>query len=846
MSTLVGWLRVALRDLRGDLSHFGVLLACLALGVGAIAAVGSVGDALQAAIARDSRLVLGGDLEAQLSYRAANPEERALFDELGRFAEVIDVAGRARANEQSLFISVKGVGPTYPLVGEVAISDAEALPLPDLLAERDGVFGILVDSLVIDRLGTGVGTRLEIGDATFEIRGVLDGLPDQATQGFQIGIPTLMSVEGLQATGLSKPGALARYRNKIELDPGITYAAARDRIRSAFPDAAWDIRSPTDATETLASFFSIFTRFLVIVGLSSLLVGGVGVSNAVGAYILERQRSIATLRSLGATGARILTHFLFQIMLLTLLGIAIGLALGAVLSLIALPIIGDLLSIRLEADIHVSALLTAAGFGLLVGFAFAFLPLARAKTMRPALLFRSTGGSVAGWRWRDALHPSVWVPLVLAAAGMVALALLITGRPELVFWYTLGTIIAFLVLRLAAAGLQWFLRRLPPLPSTNLRNALTAIHRPGSPAPAVILSLGLGLALLLLIALIENNLRTQIETQVEADAPSFILTDLFPDEAEGFAEQAKTDARIESFYATPMMRAGIETLNGKPAADYKPYPEDIGFLFEGEAPITYAGAFPEGSSALDEGEWWPADYDGPALVSLSTEFRDGMGLRIGDTFQVRLYGEPVEATIKSFRRVDWSSGVNFAIIFSPGVIESFPVNFIGMLKATEGNEREVQTMLVQDHPDINFVAIGDAIKVLTSILSTLSDAVSIVGGIAVVSGLFVLAGAMAAGRAQREADAVVMKVLGATRGDVVRAFLIEYGVLGALAAVLAAILGSLGAWAFVTQVMEMKFAIDLGLIVLVIAGAVALTIAVGVAMTWTALSVKPAGYLRGE
>jgi len=295
-----------------------------------------------------------------------------------------------------------------------------------------------------------------------------------------------------------------------------------------------------------------------------------------------------------------------------------------------------------------------------------------------------------------------------------------------------------------------------------------------------------------------------------------------------------------------MMRAGIITLAGKPVADYQPYPEDIGFLFQGEAPITWAGTYPEGSSALDQGEWWPADYDGPALVSLSTEFRDKMGLTIGDQIVIRLFGEEVPATIKSFRRVDWSSGINFAVIFSPGEIEQFPVNYIGMLKAAEGNERALQTMLVTDYPELNFIAIGDAIKILTSILATLSDAVSIVGGIAVVSGLFVLAGAMAAGRAQREADAMVMKVLGATRGDVIRAFLIEYGVLGGLAAILAAILGSVGAWAFVTQVLEMNFAIDALLIVYVIAGAVALTILVGMIMTWTALSVKPAGYLRGE
>jgi len=283
----------------------------------------------------------------------------------------------------------------------------------------------------------------------------------------------------------------------------------------------------------------------------------------------------------------------------------------------------------------------AAGFGLLVGFAFAYLPLARAKSLKPALLFRSAGGSVAGWHWRDALKPGVWAPLLIAALGLIGLALLTTGRPELVGWYTAGTIIAFLVLRLAAAGLQWILRRVPPLPSPSLRNAFNAIHRPGSQAPAIILSLGLGLALLLLISLIENNLRNQIETQVQAEAPSFILTDLFQDEIAMFAELAQTDDRIESFFSTPMMRAGIISLDGKPVAEYAPYPEDIGFLFQGEAPITWAGAYPEGSSALDEGTWWPADYDGPALVSLSTEFRDKMGLRIGDPIQIRLFGEEV-------------------------------------------------------------------------------------------------------------------------------------------------------------------------------------------------------------
>jgi putative ABC transport system permease protein len=847
MNVLAGWLRVALLDLRGDLRHFGVLLACLALGVGTIAAVGSVGEALQAAIARDARIVLGGDLEAQLSYRKANADERALFDGLGTVAEVIDVAGRLRGEGGSGFVSIKAVDERYPLLGTVDMTTPEGGTLSEVLATRDAVPGILVDSLLIDRMQLEPGDRVQILDGEFEVRGTLNGIPDQVTQGFQLGAPVLMTLEGLETTNILKPGVLAGYRYKVVFNSGVIYEDAQRIIFDSFEDAAWEVRSPQEATETLAELFSVFSRFLIIVGLSSLLVGGVGVSNAVAGYISERQRSIATMRSLGATSARIMVHFLAQILLLTVAGIVIGLALGASLSLVALPIIGSLLNIQLDAAVHAPALLTATGFGLLVGFAFAYLPLARARMLRPALLFRSAGASIeGGWRWRDLLRADIWIPLFLAGVGLIGLALLTTRRPELVFWYAFGAIVAFVVLRLAAAALQWLLRLVPPLPNANLRNALKAIHRPGAPAPAVILSLGLGLALLLLIALVDNNLRGQFERRVTEEAPTFVFMDMFPDEAEEIEALSQSDQRIEDFYSTPMMRAAIVSMAGKPTADYEPYPRELQFIMEGESPITWLDAFPEGSSKLIEGEWWPTGYDGPPLVSLSVEFRDGMGLKIGDPFEIMMFGETLTATIANFRQVDWTEDVNFAITFSPGQIEQFPVSHLGMLKVREGEERAVQTMLIEDYPLLVFIPVGDALAMLTRIFRTMTDAVSIVGGLAVVSGVFVLAGAMAAGRAQREADAVVMKVLGATRGDVIRAYLIEYGVLGALSALLATLLGIAGAWGFVTQVLEFDFWVDPLLIVTVITGAVALTIATGMLMTWTALSSKPAGYLRGE
>ena len=516
MRAAIGLLRVALLDLRGDLRRFGVLIACLALGVGTIAMVGAVGASLQAALNRDARLLLGGDIEARLTYRAAAPDERALFDRLGTVSEAIDFLARARVEGESVFAWARGVDANYPLLGAVDF-DGEG-SLGDQLGERGGVLGTLVDARLLDRLGVAVGDRIGIGAAEFEIRGILKSVPDEVSQGVVIGFPLLLSTDGVAATEVLKPGALARYHYKIVLNEGIGLDAAAARIGAAFPDAGWHISAPEDATEELARYFDLFRRFLTIVGLSALLVGGVGVANAVSAYVTERQRSIATMKALGATRSRVLLHFLIQVMILTGAGIVLGAGVGAALTLVALPYLGPALGLPLSPTVDWPSLGSAAVFGLLIGFTFAYLPLHRAQAVRPAMLFRAVGGAPVGrLGWRERLQPGVILPVLASLGGVFAMAVLDTDRPEIVFWYGLCAIAAFLVLRVAAYALQRALKLIPPAPDAVLRNAVKAIYRPGSPAPAVILSLGLGMALLLLIALIDNNLRHQLDPSIRVE-----------------------------------------------------------------------------------------------------------------------------------------------------------------------------------------------------------------------------------------------------------------------------------------------------------------------------------------
>ncbi|ODT71444.1 MAG: hypothetical protein ABS75_09295 [Pelagibacterium sp. SCN 63-23] len=843
MTRLLGWMRIALLDLRGDVRRFAILLACLALGVGAIASVSSVGAALQAAVARDARVILGGDLEVRQRGSDISDAERAAIEALGETARSIDLSARASANGESLLLDLRAVSDTYPLVGEVVVEPPSALN--ELLQPTGGVPGAVVDKGVLQRLDLSVGQSLRIGNADFVVRGVLTSLPDQAAQGFQLGLPAIISDAMLDEAGLQQQGVLSRYGYKILLGTKPAQTAIAE-LNDAFPNANWDLRQPEDAAANLRRFFDLFARFLTLVGLSSLLVGGVGVSNAIAAYISERRSSIATLRSLGATSARIMVHFQTQVLVLSAIGVLLGLVLGAATSLVALPVLSGMLSLDLPPSISPLSLLLAAAFGMLIAVTFSLLPLRGAQKLKPASLFRAARADDTRLAWRDIWAWDAVVPLALLLLALAGLAVLTTGAPMLVLWYAVGAVIAFALLRMAAWLLQAVLRRLPPLPDANLRRAVRAIYRPGSAAPVVVLSLGLGLALLLMITLLDQSLRAQIDSAVAEDAPAFVLLDMprtMLPEIEAFAA---ADPGIERLETIAMLRGSIESINGTARGDLGPLPDDIADMFEGDTVLSWAREVPEGS-AITEGDWWPSDYDGAPLVSLSSELRDALGLKIGDSMRIGIAGRPIEATIANFRSIDWrEGGPSFRLLLSPGVAEAAPQTLMGSIATVDGAAPEVETRLGRAFPTLTFLPVGDALERIETILSSLANAVALVGSLAVVSGVLVLAGAMTVGRKQREADAVVMKVLGATRRDVIFGFLVEYGVLGLLAAGMGASLGIAAAWSILTFVMDIPFAPNAMSIAAVVLGAIAATIATGILTTWTAMSIRPARQLREE
>ncbi|MHB1109025.1 MAG: ABC transporter permease [Devosia sp.] len=839
-------IRIGLLDMRGDMRRFGLLIACLAVGTALIAGVSSVGASIRQAVERDAAVLMGGDLELSRADRVATDEELALLARFGQVSNVIDTNVRAEAGDLDAFVDLVSIGETYPLLGRIDSPELPAGETPfEFLSEREGMFGALVDPLMLDQLGITVGDTLKIGGTPFEARGALRGLPDAPVRGFRLGLPAVITIEALAHLGdrtSPLPGLGTFFRYKLRLD-GRDVEAGKAAVETALADPSWTVRSARDGLGPMVRYYDLFMRFLVIVGLASLLIGGVSVWTGISAYVGERANVIAILRSMGAGKARIFLHFFSQVATLAAVGVGIGLLAGASTALLALPIVGQAVGVNLPPTLHLQPLLVAAGVGLVIAFAFSYLPLQQAQGISPVTLFRSKGLAAAPVDWRALLGSLQIVPLVLAAAGFLWLAVIMTDDPMLVAAFALVSVLAVVLFRIALAIASYVLERLPEPKNRILRYALRDISGPGSNAPSVVVSVGLALAMLVVVLALEVNLRNEYLGASVFDAPTLVASDLFEDEVEALDALKNEGGDVTRFTATPMLRGALTAVNGTPAGALRPRGPEASFLLSGEVPLTYRTELPS-TSRLVAGQWWPADYQGPALVSLHQSLRSGLGVDIGDQLTFSIFGETVSAEIANFRDYSWQGGIDFLATFSPGVLEAYPATLLGAVTAAPGREDAVERHLAGAFPDVRFIAIGETLEQITAALGQLSLAASLVGGLAVGNGLLVLLGSLATGRRQRQADAVITKVLGAKRFEVLGVSVVHYLLLAAFAALLANPLGIALAWILTMVLLEVDFTLNSITLAAVDIGAIAITGLLGATTILRALSPRPALLLR--
>jgi len=839
--------RLARRELRGGLRGFRIFTACLALGVGAIAAVGSLSSAVQTGLREDARKILGGDVEVRRVHLPVSADVLAELDKAGTVSGTVEMRAMASAGGESgdnrrLLVELKSVGDFYPLYG--TIDTTPPGPVPAALAHKDGMGGALVDPDVLRRLKLKVGDKLDIGDATFRIAGVIDREPDRGTRVFIFGPRVMIAARDLKATGLVQLGSLINYYYRVRLKPGIDAKAWESELKRRFPDAPWQVRGLSGAAPGMQRFVDRITLYLTLVGLTALLVGGVGVANSVKSYLDSRTRTIATLKCLGAPAALIFRTYLAQIAILAGIGIAIGLVVGAVAPLALVKLVEAQLPVPARVALYPAPLLLAAVYGVLTAITFSLWPLARARDVAPAALFRDL---VAPTR---RLPPwSYQAATALLLVVLAGLALVTAPDRRLAGWFVIAAA-SFVAFRLAA----WLIAHAAALINRpgwagglgpRLRLALANLHRPGAPTGSVVLSLGLGLTVLVAIALIQANLERQVEDQLPAVAPTYFFIDIQSNEVAAFDAALKSVTGVDEIQQMPSLRARIVRINGVPV-DRAHYAKSAAWAVDSDRGLTYAATPPPGSRIV-EGQWWPAEYKGPPLISFDAGLAEGMHVGIGDTLTFNVLGRDIEARIGNLRSIDWTTlGMNFTVIFAPGTLEAAPHTFIATVRAAPGQESAVLQAVTDRLPNVSAVRVKDALDAVNQILGNIGLAVNATAVVTLLAGTLVLAGAIAAGHRRRVYDAVVLKVLGATRRDVLGAYLVEYGCLGLATAAIAAVIGTAVAWFVITEIMHAPWVFFPNNVALTALLCLAITVAFGFLGTWRALGQKAATLLRNE
>lgn len=832
--------KLALRELRAGLTGFKVFMACLILGVTAIAAIGSLTRAIQEGLEREGQSILGGDIEVNIYQRESTPESIAWFEEQGDMSSSARLRTMARVDgvPSSTLVELRAVDSQYPLYGSFETSPA--LGNDALFAKNGDTWGVAIDPLLASKMNVGVGDTLVFGRIKADIRTLINREPDKANLGFQLGPTVMIGRDALEQTGLVTTGSLVNFYYKIRLPAGADVDAVREQMKETFPDENWRVRDRGTSAPGLRRFIEQMGMFLTLVGISALVVGGVGVGNAVRGYMDRKTRTIATLKILGADGNTVFATYFIQILLIGSIAIAVGLFVGAFLPGTLAQFLPDTLPVKPEGGVYPMALLLAAIYGLMITVAFAVWPLGKARDLPAVRLFRAIVAPEG--RWPRLIYTAI---IFGAATIVVLLAVGMSDNRVLAAGFMIGSGAALGLLRLTSWLIEKAAAAAPRPKNALVRMAVANLHRPGAATGAVVISLGLGLTLFAGLALIEGNMGKQLGEQVPSEAPAFFMLDIQPYQVDEFEATASGINGVQDVVTIPNLRGRVTHLNDVAASEVEIDPE-VRWVLRGDRGLSYMTELNKGSSVV-EGDWWPEGYSGGPEVSMGKEVADGLGLSIGDTITVNVLGRDITARVRSLREINWGTfGFNFVILFDPYTLAQAPHTFMATLKASDEAEQLAHSTITTKYPNITAVRMKEVLSSVNTIVAQIGTAVRATSLVAIIAGILVLAGAIAAGFQQRVYESVILKVVGAVRSQILRAYLLEYALIGIITATIALGLGTLTGWIVVELVMEMEFAfLPLPMIITVVTS-LFVTVLFGLGSSFRALSIKPNAVLRSE
>lgn len=826
---------IARRDLNRRFRGLRLLLVCLFLGVGALAAIGSLTGAIQSELTSRGKEILGGDLEIGLWQRAPNLQELMAMNSFGTVSGGLRMQATASAGDMAAPIELKAVDGLWPMFGTFTLQDGTKAAAPPAgkawLAQG-----------AAERLGIGPGDSFQLGTLTLQVGGIIGEEPDRLSEGFALGPTVIVAMDVPARAGLVAPGAMYQGKYRIAFDRDYDAEGVAKRIEGIFPSAGFEFRTSDNASPGADRFVSRMGEFLVLVGLAALVIAGIGIGGGVSSYLQARRTSIATLKILGATSRDIARIYTLQLGAAALAGAIAGLVAGVALTPLLSWALGSLLPVRTGLVIDPAALARAAGFGLLVALIFAAPPLNKARRFPAMALMRERVSPLAR-QWRGLL-----LPVGGGLVAIAALALVGTPQPSLSAMFMGGAAALLAILALLGWAIRRAAERAPRPRNPLLRNALANLHRPGAQTGALVTALGFGLSAFVLLAGVQTSLDANIQRSVPQMAPDYFVLDIPRDRIGEFEALVRKESPKAEIRAVPTLRGKILAYGPKGrmirVADLKEIPEGA-WPLRGERGLTYSESVPEGNS-LTSGKWWPKDYTGEPLVSVDQDLADALDLKLGDYLTVGLLGVERSARIASFRQIDWDTmGFNYVLVFSPNAIADAPHNLASTIDLPEGAPTgPLLRQMVRAFPSSSVIEVGQVLGEARAILSQVGAAILAAASVAVLAGLAVLLGAIAAARASRLYDNVILRVLGASRRQLLLLQLAEYGLLALVLAGVALVLGSGLAWLVIVQLFEFDWLPGWPRILAVLGAGLALVLGFALGGSLPLLRARPAQALR--
>ena len=830
---------MAIRELRSGVSGFRIFLACLILGVGTISAIGTVKSGIEIAISEKGSELLGGNAEAEFTYRLANSEELKWLETISQnISGIIEFRSMAKfveggANERAL-TQVKAVDNKYPLIGNVQLASGKSFK--DVFRQPKSA---VMESDLASRLGINIGETFSLGLTQFVLRDIIQSSPDDAGTNFGFGPRTIIKSEDLLESGLIAPGTLFTAKYRLLIEPFENLDELRTLAKIKFENNGMRWRDARNGAPGISEFVNRLSAFFIMVGLAGLVVGGVGIGSAVKSYLNRKISTIAVMRSLGATNFQIFMTYFVQLAIISFIGITIGLVIGASVPHLCAPLLKVLIPIPISIVFSINPIVEAAIYGTIIATLFTLWPLSRCENIQAAALFREMNLINDGFPRLKYLVLSFVLVVILLIISAV-----FNQNPELTSWFALGFTVALVTLFLSARILMYCIKKFGRVinghPST--RWALAAMGGTQEGTNNSLIAIGLGLTVLAIIGQVDGNLRTSINNDLPEVAPSYFVIDIQKSQIEEVRDILNSNKGVISFDEAPMLRGIITKLNNKQASEVA----GDHWVIRGDRGITYFEELPKRFN-LTKGQLWPKDYSGATQISFAAEQAEELGIGIGDSVTVNIMGREITGEITSLRNVDFSSaGIGFVIAMNPSALKTAPHSFIMTIYARTEAETAVFNNLSSKFSNITLIKVRNVIQRVSNLLSSMATASSYGALTTLAMGFLVLLGSAASGQSARSYDAAILKTLGATRQDLIISYIIRFSLIGATAGFVAIFFAIGGAWCITSLVLELPFKIIWDTALMIIIGGLFANLLAGLYFATQALKIKPASFLRAQ